>query len=293
MKSKKIAVLLTCFNRKQDTLNCLRALFDQVNIDDLVSLDIYLVDDGSTDGTEVAVKQMFPQVNIILGDGNLFWNGGMHKAFSVAIKTDYHYYLWLNDDTVLEPDVVQRLVNTSIDLAGQGQTTAIIAGATCSAETGTTTYSGVCRQYWWWPLRFSLVEPQSKPVRCDTMSGNCVLIPREVVRLIGNLDDSFKHYLGDYDYGLRASKQGASVWLAPGYIGTCNLSKLERRKQVKIDFKNVREKLEQPKGLAIADTDLTSLREWKVFSKRHGGYLWPIYWIAPYRRLLFASIFSR
>lgn len=66
-----IAVLLTVFNRKDKTLKCLQHLFNQLPIEGY-SIDVYLTDDGCTDGTPEAVKEQYPQVNIIHGDGNLF-----------------------------------------------------------------------------------------------------------------------------------------------------------------------------------------------------------------------------
>ena len=48
-----IAVLITSFNRKNSTLKCLGKLFSQ-NLKEYY-LGVYLVDDGSTDGTFKAV----------------------------------------------------------------------------------------------------------------------------------------------------------------------------------------------------------------------------------------------
>jgi GT2 family glycosyltransferase len=72
-----IAILITCYNRKEKTLSCLAALFNCI-VPDGYGFDVFLVDDGSTDGTSDAIKEGFTQVNIIQGNGNLFWNRGMH-----------------------------------------------------------------------------------------------------------------------------------------------------------------------------------------------------------------------
>jgi len=93
-----IGVVITCHNRKEKTIASLKKLINQDDIDTL-DVKIYLVDDGSTDGTSEAIKNNFPQVNIIKGDGTLFWNGGMRGAFSKAMENGHDYYLWLNDDT--------------------------------------------------------------------------------------------------------------------------------------------------------------------------------------------------
>jgi GT2 family glycosyltransferase len=100
----EIAVLMTCFNRVDKTLKCLCQLFANDLTD--ISLSVYLVDDGSTDGTAKAVSENFPEVNVIQSDGGLFWNKGMHLAFSNAMQKDYDAFLMFNDDTMLQSDAI-------------------------------------------------------------------------------------------------------------------------------------------------------------------------------------------
>ena len=96
---QSIAILLTVFNRRKKTLRCLDALHSQLPIKNY-SIDIYLTNDGCTDGTPEAIAQKFPEVNIIHSKGNLFWNRGMYTAWEEATKRkEYDYYLWLNSDT--------------------------------------------------------------------------------------------------------------------------------------------------------------------------------------------------
>lgn len=56
-----------------------------------------------TDGKEQAVSERYPQVNIIKGDGNFYWSGGMCVAFAAAIENGFYYYLCLNDEALLYP----------------------------------------------------------------------------------------------------------------------------------------------------------------------------------------------
>jgi GT2 family glycosyltransferase len=175
------------------------------------SLDVFLVDDGSSDGTAYAVKQNFPQVNIITGNGQLFWNRGMHMAWQLAIQLyDYDYYLWLNDDTY----IFQTALNELLLASDLNENKAIIVAATCSKVTGKTTYSGV-------NLKSGLIHPEDKLVQVDTFNGNFVLIPKFVYKVVGNLDDFFHHSIGDYDYGLRAKRQNIKSYLAPGFLAYC------------------------------------------------------------------------
>ena len=276
MNLNKIAVLLTSHNRKLTTLNCLSALFAQT-LPEGVEVCVYLVDDGSTDGTGDVVRQTYPQVKVLSGDGSLFWNGGMRLAFAEALKNNYDYYLWLNDDTILYPNALSLLLSQSYLLAEQGYSRAILVGSTQESKNGKLSYGGLRRSSRFHPLQFRLIEPGDKATPCDTMNGNCVLIPRAVATTVGNLDPAFIHNLADYDYGLRARRQQCSIWLAPNYVGTCK-SHLPDWQKPGLTFQNRLQKVSQPKGLL--------LKEWKIFAQRNAGWLWPIFWLLPYRKLL-------
>ncbi|MCY7384416.1 MAG: glycosyltransferase family 2 protein [Microcoleus sp. CAN_BIN18] len=291
MEQTSIAVLMTCHNRKSKTLATLESLFQQRSIDEIAH-KVYLVDDGSTDGTGQAVQQTYPDVKIFSGDGNLFWNGGMRIAFSEAIKDDPEYYLWLNDDTILYPEALSSLLTTSRQLFEQGEENAIVAGSTCDPDTGAFTYGGIVKITPLLPFKFRFLDPTEAPQSCDSMNGNCVLIPRRVVELVGNLDPAFIHYLSDWEYGLRARQKGCTVWIAPGYQGTCSANP-QATKVAAASMSEGLEKMNQPKGLTFQDATLQPWEEWKVFAQRHGGLFWPIYWLLPYRRLVWFSVLSK
>lgn len=272
------------------TLACLEALFHQEQTSK-VTIDVYLVDDSSTDGTAQAVAQSYPQVKIIQGNGSLFWNGGTRFAFAEALKFDYDYYMWLNNDTFLYPNALSTLLETHHKLMEQGKNRAIVAGSTCDPNTKALTYGGVVRRSSWRPLKFDLVEPDETAKRCDTINGNCVLIPKATVQVVGNLDPAYTHYAGDWDYGLRANQKGCTVWIAPGYVGTCSQNYQPGSElDAPIELAKGLKKLSQPKGLPVKEQVLHPFWEWKVFAQRHAGFFWPIYWLIPYRRLLWSSI---
>ena len=70
INNQQLAVLMTCHDRRDITLVCLQTLYQQDAI-----FDVFLLDDGSSDGTSEAVKQHYPNVKILPGNGNLFWGG--------------------------------------------------------------------------------------------------------------------------------------------------------------------------------------------------------------------------
>ena len=81
-------------------------------------LDVFVLDDASSDGTGEAIAEQFPEVTVLRGDGKLYWNGGMRRAFAAAIAGDYDYYLWMNDDTTLDDGALALLLETERQVCG-------------------------------------------------------------------------------------------------------------------------------------------------------------------------------
>lgn len=278
----RIAAILTSYNRREKTLACLHALRAQEIAPD-IRLEVFLTDDASPDGTGAAVRAGFPEVTVLSGTGSLFWDGGMRLAFGEALRRGFDAYLWLNDDTILTRSCVMRLLHTHSELRARGETRAIVVGATCDPDTGVATYSGVVRSSRVHPLKFRLVVPGDVPLRCDTFNGNCVLIPREVAALAGNMSDGFTQSMGDFDYGLRARRLGCSLWVAPGFIGTCARNPVAGSwEDLSLPLRKRWHFVRGPKGLPP--------REYRRFVARHAGPLWPLYWAMPYARLLLGGI---
>ncbi len=192
---------MTSFNRCESTLRSLAALTRQQRAADF-ALQVFLVDDGSTDGTADAVQSAFPEIRVLQGDGTLFWNGGMRMAFAAALQESFDAYVLLNDDTVLYNGAIARLVACA-QMRVETERPIIAVGSTVSPQTGEHTYGGIMKHVHGAVIRFEKIPPhECLPISCDAMNGNVVLIPREIANVVGNLDKRFRHQFGDLDYAL-------------------------------------------------------------------------------------------
>lgn len=205
---------MTVFNRKAHTLQCLKNIEGQaIHANKDVKVEIFLTNDGCTDGTPEAVKELFPHVNIIEGDGSLFWNRGMYAAWQEAAKGDYDFYLWLNDDTHLKNDSIERLLECS----ERKKNEAVIIGSCCSSSNeDEITYGGHYKDG-------KLITDVSSEKQCVIFHGNIVLIPRFIFEKIGFNDRHYRHAMGDYDYSLMVQRKGLKSFVAKGVFGVCDL----------------------------------------------------------------------
>lgn len=282
---RRVAVLMTCHNRRETTLASLRRVFQQQSLE-YVQLTVFLVDDASTDGTAASVLSEFPQVQLLRGNGSLFWSGGMRWAFAEALKQNVDYYFWLNDDAALDDDALARMIATEQNLSSQGIDRAIVVGSFRDPDSGCLTYGGVVRSSRFHPMKFQLLAPSSEALPCHTFNGNAVLISKSVAGIAGNISPAFTHSMGDFDYGLRARKLGCSVWIAPGMVGTCGRNNAENTwRDPRLTLRERLPKMLTLKGLP--------LQEYRAFVRTHAGCFWPLFWILPYVRMTLESMLAR
>ena len=200
----EIAILIACHNRRQTTLACLDKLYG-IRKD----IDVYCVDDNSIDGTADAIREEFPQVNLIHGDGNLFWCRGMRKAWIEASRSkDYDFYFWLNDDLLLYDYCFDEMFESSRTMDHK----AVIAGLVQETTTKRVIYGGFDKSK-------HLISANGELNEVYNLNGNFVLVPKSVFDIIGVFDPIYHHDLGDVAYGHEAHKQGLHVCTSRRYIG--------------------------------------------------------------------------
>jgi GT2 family glycosyltransferase len=206
-----IAVLITCHNRKTKTLRCLKHLFNS-ELKKSYNLDVFLVDDGSSDGTSISVNKDYPQVNIIEADGSLFWGGGMRLAWEAAVKyKEFDYFLWLNDDA----NIYTNSINEMLEICANNNNEVIVVGSTIDPFKKRISYGGILKDK-------SLVIPNGNIQECNTFNGNVILVSSFVFKKLGYNNIYYTHYGGDKDYGFRAKSKSIKLLVSYDFIGECS-----------------------------------------------------------------------
>jgi len=258
------------YNRKARTLAALSALFAQT-VPAPYQLQVFLLDDASSDGTADAVQTLYPQVCLLQGSGQLYWNGAMRRAWQHALAQQpaAAAFVWLNDDVVLDDDALQRLIDAwQLAQSCSNQPVGALVGAMREPGTTRLSYGGRCRHSRLQPLRLGPVLAASGQLqRCDFINGNWCLIPAAVVTQIGILSPDFTHSMGDYDYGLRAQQAGFLLYQAPGSFGECAANSGRGGVlDASLPMTQRLQLLNQPNRWPPAN-------EWRGFVRAHGGPL--------------------
>lgn len=261
-KKTKIAVIVTCHNRKEKTVNCVKKLREG---NPEILFQFIIVDDGSTDGTAQELEKMEDLVRwgnresgslfILREDGNQYWAGGMRKGMLfVKERIEADYCLLVNDDVDFFEYSIEKLAGMCYD--------GIVVGATCDKE-GKLTYGGI--RYNGKGIRYEKVGIDAEEKECDTFNANCVLIPFGIFKRQPVIDSLYAHTLGDFDYGLGMKRAGVKIKVTDFYVGCCSLNdikgtwndtSLSRRERIR--------KKEDIKGAPF--------KQWFYFLKKNFGW---------------------
>ncbi|MFW5645413.1 MAG: glycosyltransferase family 2 protein [Bacteroidota bacterium] len=221
-KNKKLAILIPVFNGLDYTKNCLRNLKTVLkDHEEKDQVSLIISDDNSKDGTSGWVKEHYPEVVVLKGDGNLWWSGGINLASRYAIEElNTDFILWWNNDIEAGERYFSRifyhmqhsdnhtLVGSKIFAVGSDIIWGM--GGVFNTRTG---------------KRKNFAEKErdgkefQKVVEVDWFPGMGTLIPARVYNTIGYLDErNFPQYHGDSDFTFRAKKAGFRLIADPEMV---------------------------------------------------------------------------
>lgn len=212
-KPIRVEIVAPVHNRRDITLQCLKSLS---RIDN-AGLDVHtiIVDDGSTDGTSEAIQEQFPDVEIVEGDGNLWFTAATNRGISAALKHLPDYIVTINDDEVFDPQFLHRMIATA-----RANPRSVIGGLLLlwdephkvfQIAPKWDTWAGGYRHF----VQQTVWTVPEKAWEVELIVGNCVLFPADAIRECGLMnEDRFPHY-GDAEYTPRMRRMGWRLLIEP------------------------------------------------------------------------------
>ena len=201
-------IVIPVFNRQQFTRACLLSLRQQTH----TGFRVVVVDDGSTDGTPQMLAEDFPEVDVVTGDGTLFWTAGVNAGIRRALVLGATRIMTMNNDVLALPDFVAQMLRWA-----DRHPRAILGALELDAASGQPVYGGE-RLDWRTNTRQDLLTalPPTEHHGLHAVTylpGRGLLIPLEVIEEIGLFDEKrLPHYLADFDYTSVARRHGFPVF---------------------------------------------------------------------------------
>lgn len=202
-----MSVVLVNYNGQEDTLRCLESLRDQATGRCLT----VVVDNGSAVDESAAIAAAHPWAAVVRRDVNGGWAGGNNEGIRHALARGASWIVLLNNDTVVAPSFLARLLAA----AGDAREFGILGPVICFLEEPSRVMTDGCdfngpgeagffRRH---PVPIAADGPAGV-TEVDIVNGCCMMIGAEVFRRIGLIDERFFLIHEESDFCLRARLAG-------------------------------------------------------------------------------------
>lgn len=177
---------------------------------------IFLVDNGSSDRDGIDLQREFPEIGTILSEKNLGFTGGNNLGMAQALEQGFDSILLLNNDTEVEADFLDKLVDAFAQQPKLGVAQALIffnadRESVWSAGGSFVEALGISKTIGYGERKTELNLAKSRQL--DWATGCCMLIRAEALREVGLLRDVFFAYFEDVDISLRIREKGWKIGL--------------------------------------------------------------------------------
>jgi hypothetical protein len=177
---------------------------------------LVVVDNASSDGSPDEIARLFPTALLIRNDENLGITGGHNVGIRRCLEQGFDYVLFLNNDTVVEPDFLDGLVRAADDRAMVAPKTYLYGRCLLLDDT-------VGDFDWWRGVWRGWLYGKPEPPGFDRRRPNmaslcCLLVPVGVFRDAGLMDERFFMYYDDFDFVRRAKVAGYGLRLETGAV---------------------------------------------------------------------------
>ena len=206
----KLLVIIVTYNAMKWVEKC----FDSLHSSSIVP-DVFVVDNGSTDGTQAYIQENYPEVIFQQSSDNLGFGKANNMGLQYALNNDYDYVYLLNQDAWVLPDTFEKLIEISKNNSEYG----ILSPFQMNSDMGHVDrdfVKDVCR----WqsnPDIFSDIYTRSEAVIYPVFSVMAAhwLITKECLQKVGGFSPSFHHYGEDNNYTDRVKFWGMKVGVVP------------------------------------------------------------------------------
>ena len=209
----KLEIITPVHNRKAETLRCLRSIGRSIL--DGIEAHVIIVDDGSTDGTADAVRAGYPGVEIVEGNGDLWYTAGANRGLEAALRHDPDYILAINNDSIFDENCIIRMVECA-----EKHPRSVVGALLLDWDAPPRIFQVAPKWNTWWGgyrhwRNQTVWTVPSEPWEVELIVGNCVLFPAEAVREVGLMDEKKLVQYGDAEYTPRMRRRGWRLLIEP------------------------------------------------------------------------------
>ena len=212
-----LSIIIVNWNTKDLLYQCLESVYQEIK---QVHLEVFVVDNGSTDGSGEALQERFSSVHLIQNKRNL----GFAKANNQALsQSEGKYVLLLNPDTQLKQGAIERILDFMEGHLEVGVAGPQLLNPDGSKQNSIANFPSLATELlnknllrWLCPSRFPGKEKDYlEPIEVDSVIGACMMVRKHAIDQVGLLDEDYFLFLEETDWCFRMKKAGWKIFHLP------------------------------------------------------------------------------
>ena len=213
-KKPSVNIIILNWNGIDDTLECL----DSVSKLTYPNVTTVVVDNGSGNNEAARIAETYPSVIVLPQTENLGFCGGCNVGINYALDHGADYVMLLNNDTLVPPDIIDKLFAGIEDLENVGAISPVILEY---PETKKIWFSDAR----WVPeeAQFRLARPDDKyeevssrgPFTTQFACGCCMFVSVDVLKKVGLLDERYFAFYDEAAWCAEAHSKGFESYVVP------------------------------------------------------------------------------
>jgi len=212
-----LSIIIVNWNTKDLLLQCLESVYQTIK---RVEMEVFVVDNGSMDGSIAAAKGRFPEVKFIQNEINLGFARANNQALSLAKG---RYLLLLNPDTQVKKGAMERLISFMDAHPEAGGAGAQLLNSDGSRQNSIANFPSLATELlnksllrWFFPSVFPGKERNyPEPIEVDSVIGACMVVKRDAIEPVGLLDEGYFLFLEETDWCYRMRRTGWKIYHVP------------------------------------------------------------------------------
>jgi hypothetical protein len=217
-----ISVCIANLNQCALLRQCLTSLYEHA---EGLELEVFVIDNASVDGSVDMVRTEFPAVKLILNQENRGYAAANNQAI---LQSRGRYVLVINNDVVLYPDALQRMVAFMDEHPRTGLVGPKVLNPDGTLQPSCSRLPGpwglVPRVLYldklfpdnrWTGTLFMSYWDYDTRREVDMVMGCCMLVRRAAIEQVGLMDERFFFYAEEADWCYRIRDAGWAIYFLP------------------------------------------------------------------------------
>ena len=206
-----VSIIILNYNAGELLINCI----DSLKKSKYTNLEIIVVDNISTDGSQKKCKEKFPEIKLIQNDKNLGYCGGNNIGIKQAKG---EFITILNPDTIVEPDCIGELI-FAYNNCGEGLYQPKILSL--NEENIIQSTGNMLHVFGFGFARDKgnkVIDKIEEIEKIGYASGTCLFTSKNILKKLENFDPFLFAYHDDLDLCWRAAMFGINSFYVPTSI---------------------------------------------------------------------------